>query len=436
MRKIVFLLTLALIYCSCQKEETGTYKKLMLKDNVSFVATPGGAEMRYKLPNDESIFGVTVRYKDVRGKEITKVSGYGSGTLVIDGFDKAQTGIPIEIMLVDNKDNISEPIHMTFDTEDSAPYAFFDSAEVSPYWAGFQLTYSIEGAANGLAHVFYLGVNPQTHQNDTILIKSFPITKSYEPIVFQPKQKNDKNTVIVRTEDFRGNRVKERVWTDVESYSVMQMDPKNFEFDSRGLSVENEKEKVGVKYLFDGDLNGVARMQSKDYAETFTFLAGPNAEGQPMFIDMKEGQIPATIRMYGLLKTPKGFPSAWDEGVELGVIWQNEYADKLPCKVTVYGGNQKEGDDWTQLGQYEEPNVTLSVRWCHRCYTHENSLKTDYEVRDGKPAYLEVFLAAQSTEYRYLKVVVDQVFDRYYTQGTTNPNNFVSFNELEVYIKK
>lgn len=54
------------------------------------------------------------------------------------------------------------------------------------------------------------------------------------------------------------------------------------------------------------------------------------------------------------------------------------------------------------------------------------------------PAYMEVSLKAQSTEYRYLKVVVDDVFGSQFSinQDTKNNSKYVTMHELEVYVKK
>ena len=108
-----------------------------------------------------------------------------------------------------------------------------------------------------MVHVMYLGINPITQKSDTILLKSFPITLSGDTLKFVLQQKLDKATVVLRTEDYRGYRVKQKIWKDVDIYSVeeLQLTEMNF-IDKDGCSVENEKEKIGVKYLFDGDTKG------------------------------------------------------------------------------------------------------------------------------------------------------------------------------------
>lgn len=439
MKKIVFLLTLAMIYCSCQKEDVGTFEIPMSKENVVFTAVPGGAVMKFKLPNDDRVFGLNVRYKDERNEDVFKVVGYGSDSLLLDGFNQAQQSVPVQITLIDSNNKESEPINLNFSTKDSAPYAFFDSAEVTPYWGGFQVTYSVPESVNGMAHVFYLGTNPLTHEADTILVKSFVISKSSEPVVFPLKQVSDKNTVIIRTEDHRGNRVKEQTWKDVPSHSIIQVDPKNFDFDAGGLSIENENDKLGIQYLFDGDLKGRKRLISPKVQETYTFLAGPDAAGKPFIVDLREPKLPAKIRIYGILSNKKTFPAAWDKEAEFGSVWKAKVEDKLPCKVTVYAGNDKNGDEstWQKLGQFEQNKITTAKdRWCYHCFNHGSSVKSVDELDAKDPVYLEMLLSAQTTTYRYIKIVVDELFDYYNASGTGNQDGFVTMNELEVFVKK
>lgn len=449
MRKIALTLILLGLLYSCEKE-SNIFEISMQPQEVSFKAIEGGAEMQYAIPNDPKVFAIHVRYKNWMGEDVLKVGSYGSNKIILDGFNKAEENIPVTITLADNHNIESVPIELSFSTLDSAPYAFFDKAKVEPYWGGFQLTYEVPDRVSGMVHVFYLGTNPLTNSSDTILVKSFPLVNKEETVVFPLKQLRDKNTVVVRTEDFKGYRVREQVWKDVESYSKVKYDSEKLSLiDVKKLSVEDDKvDMVGAKYLFDGELKGEQRMKlaygkGGDVAEVFTFIAGPKAVGEPFIIELNEAKVPASIRIYGILRMPKfGFTNAESKIQSyLKSVWNASYDDKLPCKVTVYAGNNKDGNDeeWVEFGSFEQNRfANILDRWTRKTAHQIVIIDNITQLKAEDPAYMEVSLKAQSTEYRYLKVVVDDVFGSQFGIGKDNKNNskYVTMHELEVYVKK
>lgn len=449
MRKIALTLILLGFLYSCEKENS-VFEVSMQPQGVSFKAIEGGAEMQYSMPNDSKVFAIHVRYKNWMGEEVLKVGGYGSDKIILDGFNKAQENIPITIALADNNNLESAPINLSFSTLDSAPYAFFDNAKVEPYWGGFQLSYTLSDRVSGMVHVFYIGTNPITHNTDTILVKSFPLINKEETIVFPLKQIRDKNTVLVRTEDFKGYRVREQVWKDVESYYKIKYDYEKLSLiDVKKLSVEDDKvDMVGAKYLFDGDVKGEKRLtyaygKVGDTAEAFSFIAGPKAVGEPFIVELAEAKVPASIRIYGILRMPKYmFPTSYsDVSSNLKSVWLGSYDDKLPCKVTVYAGNNKDGGDeeWVKFGSFEQDRFAkVEDRWSKNTMSNLVIIDNISQLKEHDPAFMEVNLKAQATEYRYLKVIVDDVFGSMYglNMDTKNNSKYVTMQELEVFVKK
>lgn len=57
---------------------------------------PGGAVMYYTLPANLDVFAINARYEDHRGQSILKVGGYGSDSLILDGFNEASANIPVQ----------------------------------------------------------------------------------------------------------------------------------------------------------------------------------------------------------------------------------------------------------------------------------------------------------------------------------------------------
>lgn len=445
--KYILLLFIVFGFWACQDDDDGTFRITMSKENVHFKATPGGAVMYYYLPSDGDVFSLNLRYTDARGQEVLKVGGYGGDSLIIEGFNEARKGVPAQVTLVNRRNEESSAIEVSFDTENSAPYAFFESAEVSPYWEGFQVTYEAPDQVAGMAHVFYLGTNPLTHNPDTILVKSFPILRGRDTMRFRLQQLREKNTIILRTEDYRGYRVKQKIWEDVEAYGLEKLNLSEANFiDKYNLSQEIERDKLGAKYLFDGDLKGKQRMLGGDRFSVYTFLAGPNAREVPFIFDMNQAEVPACVRIYGMLKFDVPFPdNTYPKNDHLSSeIWMGTYKDKLPCYVTLYGGNDKDGDDWKELGSFYQNRLTLEEdRWSVRC-SHKNYLyRNEEELATAEPAYIEImFTASKLEKYRYLKLIVNDVFvyDYYVAYGIITDNynqaKYVTMHEFEIYVKK
>ncbi|WP_270544968.1 DUF4959 domain-containing protein [Butyricimonas paravirosa] len=436
MKRILFISFILLAFWRCNDDDVFSFGSLMSQENIHFKAQPGGAMMYYKLPDESDIFGINVRYKDARNIEVLKTSDYGGDSLFLDGFNEACQGITARVTLVDNKGNESTAMEVTFNTEESAPYAFIDRAKVLPSWGGFQVLYESPGQASGMAHIFYLGTNPLTQEPDTILVKSFPILKGGDTLTFPLAQMREKNTIIVRTEDFRGYRVGQKIWPDIETYISEKLPLTMDNFDAGGKSLERDDLKVGLKYLFDGDLKGNQRMVTGKSKEMFTFLAGPDAVGKPMFVDLEEERVPASIRIYGILNMKLAKPA--------GNPWNQFPEARMPCDVIVYGGNDKNGNTWDRLGTFvQSPTLTPLDRWNYPCdQNNSGGSVNDLETLEAaEPCYMEVSFFASPARYRYLKIVVNDTFELgggYASlQGDFgNHENYVAMHELEVYVKK
>ena len=437
MKQILFISFILLTLGACNDDDSFSFGSLMSQEDIRFKAQPGGAMMYYKLPDENEIFGINVRYKDAQNIEVLKTSDYGSDSLFLDGFNEARQGIIAQVTLVDNKGNESKSMEVTFNTEESAPYAFIDKAKVLPSWGGFQVLYESPGVASGMAHIFYLGTNPLTLELDTILVKSFPILKGGDTLTYPLTQMREQNTIIVRTEDFRGYRVGQKVWPDIETY-VSEKFPLTIDnFDAGGKSVEREDLKVGLKYLFDGDLKGDQRIRIGNSKEMFTFLAGPDAVGKPMFIDLGEEKVPASIRIYGILHMKLAPPTAnpWNQFPEA----------RMPCDVIVYGGNDKNGSTWDKLGVFvQSPTLSPADRWNYPCDQNNSKgrIKDLEALEAADPCYMEISFFASPTKYRYLKIVANDTFDlgggyaELNSDFFGNHENYVTMHELEVYVKK
>ena len=434
MKNIMLISLLILGLWGCQDDEA-TFDISMSKENLSFRPTAGGAMMYYELPVSADVLAIRVRYTDAFGQEIMRTGSYACDSLQLVGFNEAQKGVQARITLCDRNNVESEPIEVVFDTEDSGPVAFFKDLEVTPSWNGFKIKYTVSGEVNGMAHVLYVGKNPQTQEPDTLLVKSFVIEEGTETRAFSLQQSAPANQIVIRTEDFRGYIVKQKIWENVEAYNTAKLDPSKYEFkDPFELSIEDSKALLGKEYLFDGDTKGETCF---GLYETYkTYLAGPGCVGKPLFIlDLKEPKLVSEIRLYAMLYM-RDIPYYTEDG--FGDIWDEEYMSKLPCDLTVYGSNDKDNENsWQELYHFkQDPELERDSRWCFRCIggAWKYQLETRAEVESADPSYISLPLSADGEALRYMKIVVNKTFVDYY--GYERYDQYVTLHELEVYTKK
>lgn len=164
--------------------------------------------------------GLNIRYKDYAGHEILRTSSALKDSVVLEGFNEAKQNVPAEVRFVKRDGEESAPIAVSFSTEDSAPYAFFNNVKVLSGWNGFSILTDNTTNAKGMAHIYYLGTDPLSGQPDTILIKTVNITEGKDTLNFELKQKSEDNTIVIRTEDYRGYMVREQAWSHVKAYNT------------------------------------------------------------------------------------------------------------------------------------------------------------------------------------------------------------------------
>lgn len=448
MKRLLYMLLASFFmsFYGCKDDESG-FQTNVSEAAFSFTPIAGGAIMHYTIPGDPEIIALNIRYKDVNGKSILRTGSMLSDSLVLVGFNEARQGVQAQVTLCKRNYEESKPITVSFDTKDSGPISFFDKAQVIPGWNGFSVLVDNVINTSGMAHVFYLGKDPLSNKPDTILVGSFSLREGTDTLSFQLKQLAEHNSVVLRTEDFRGYIVREKVWENVKSYNTEKLEPSKFDFIC-ATSVESERDMLGKKYLFDGDTKGETWLGTvADKNKYTTFLSGPNGigVGAPMYIDLKESRITAEIRIYGMLNVGHTFQRG-----NYAYAFGSDYGSRLPSSVIVYAAKGSDNNDWkhkewVKIGNYKEDReLYWQSRWSSRCEVvppevHESLLQKVYksleELDAVDPCFLSVLflVEGQGEGYRYLKIVVD---DTYYPKYTPNVLDFTTFHELEVYTQK
>ncbi len=442
-RIAIFLLLLACWGC----KDSEPVFDISISD-VAFDIKPvaGGAVIHYKLPANADIYAVEAHYRDYSGKELTSSGTYANDSLILYGFREATQDVPVTVTLMNFKKQVSKPIHLTFDTYDSGPIVYFENVQVRPNWDGFMVITDNPQNSNGMAHFFYLGTNPLDGLMDTLEVQSMPIRPGKDTLLFSLQQKRDFNTIFIRTEDVRGYRVKQVEYKNVEAYKRKKaVWPTDFEFlDPKNKSVEDEEYKLGIKYLFDGDTKGVQGYKDADtygYSKPSTFLAGPDAVGAPFIIDLKTPTIPAACRFYAFRSTNVIWPSMKATSpTKYAPVWNNIYITKLPCKLAIYASNNKDDDQsWVLLRKFEQDYKTpIRERWMEAAYNAATEPKNLKDLEAADPVYLDLTFPANPDTYRYLKIVVNDMFHNATNSvvNDMNPARYVSFHELEVFVKE
>lgn len=456
--KKLWMILLVACFWACDDNDEGRIFVDLPMEAFSFKPMAGGAVMHYILPDDPDIVAVQVRYQNAEGIDILRTGSCTCDSVLLTGFNEAMTDVSAQVTLCFIGERESQPIDVTFSTEDSAPVAFLKNVEVSSNWGGFTLSFDNPANATGMAHVFYVGIDPQSGLQDTILVESFLLTETdgIENVNYEMAQDISDPTVVIRAEDFRGIMVGERVWENVPTLIKAKLDKSNFNFYCDN-SIENDYDKLGVQYLFDGDLKGERSMESED-GRIYSFLAGPDAAGEnahPMYIDLKENRVMASIRLYTMFdcRDVMGLWSQWDGyygfDYQDAILVLDYIENELPCEVTLYGLKDDGGspadytamnsmEGWEEIGTFEQ---SKSAAWEERYYKearHQGYYgKTRDEIRAADPVFMEVVVPAIAQEegYRYLKMVINEVFDleMEISRNYVNTFKYVTFHELEVW---
>lgn len=432
MKKVIYGLLMFLAFCGCQDDETELFDA-EFPNGFSFRAIPGGTVMHYTLPNNNDVMGVRVRYQNAQGESVLKTASYACDSIELNGFNEKREGVEAFVTLCDRNNVESEPVRVTFDTEDSGPVAFFENLEITSGWHGINMRWDVPEGAKGLVHVMYLGESPFTSELDTLLVGSYSFSSGKGDLLLQPKQVLPQYSVIIRTEDFAGYTVMEKEWKDVEVYDITKLDGADIKLLSADLCKEDEESKLGIEYLFDGNTKGTFPVV---HGQINTFLAGPDAFDKPFVFDLGSEKQLAQIKLYAMLNISSAIP------------WANEffkgcYQSKVPSSMTIYGANDKDDrSSWVVLGEYEEiPDATEenhATWWCRGCATdvyNEQILRTEDDFEAAEPISRTFNIAAEEEQFRYLIVEVHDTYSERWGHTDQNRDNYWTLHELEVYAK-
>ena len=213
-----------------------------------------------------------------------------------------------------------------------------------------------------------------------------------------------------------------------------------FDFlDPEGISIEDPAARLGKDYLFDGDTKGIIFYGLNTNAAYATYLSKGEPVGKTLFIlDLREARNIAMTKLYAMLYVNDNFP--WAGQTLYGDIWQGAYMNKLPCDVSVYVSNDMDDENsWREIGHFkEDPKLDMANRWCSRASgsSPDNRFPTIDAINAAEPIAMQIDFPATAEPFRYLKVVVNDVFEhRDLNWPYKNTQKNVTIQEFEVYAK-
>lgn len=426
MKKILYLLTLAVVIFACDKDDP-TFNIDVVGESISFTAFPGGATMHYMVADNSDVQGIRAVYNDFEGNQKIVEGSHSNNELKLYGFVDAMTNVPVKIYYLDKNDVASEPIEKTFNTLDCAARAIFDDLSVTPYWTGFMVSYTAPEETDGFVHIARR-VTLENGDTEIRILQSMPIESGEATFRFTDTADEENFTdVLVWSEDFFGNKVKTEEYENVVALTDTKLVwQDNFEF--LGSSEENEDLKTGVKYLFDGDIKGHQNLLSGNGNSPYSFVSESGSMPGFWTVEFNEAQHPSRVRVYQALNTGINWP-------ELYYLHWQEYL--MPNHVKFYMGNDLEApiEEWLEVGEFFEPLSTPEhLRWIYPTYNVHEAYKDIEGLGLADPCFFEILIDPTDEPYKYLRMEVLGTFIYLDRNGNPyNAENRVTMHELEVY---
>lgn len=440
MKKYFLILLIASILCSCSDDEKIIFDVNLSDLQITFESYEGGAYMNYSLPASTDVYGIQVKYKDYKGEDITVKGTHTNNQLDLFGFNKAQDDVPVEIALIDHDGNLSKTINRSFSTLNSAALSVFDELEVSSHWNGFRVSYpAFSGRSEGVVNIFFVGTNPKTNEIDSLLVSSLPFFENGHTFKYTGiEDESIKDvTIVVKTEDSRGNFIKKKIFEKVDVAHAKQFNSADIDF--TGSSIEDDSKKLGSKYLFDGDVRGEQCLEKGNSSKLYSYKSEEGAEFDErnvLTLDLKGENEIAWIRIYSHLSAR--MPNAAAGGMtyttmKLGYKWY------YPNHVTLYGTNDKDApeEEWVELSSfYQSALLDIESSWIAPAFDFENYYTVD-EIdmfKKADPNYIQLNCDISGNSYRYLKVKINETFYSK-TSTTLGKKGYFGMEELEVFVK-
>ena len=133
---ILFISFTTLLGCMDDENQDSTPPGSLTIENIT--PTNGGGIISYMLPNDSDILFVRAEYTNSLGVDVYRVSSSHNNSVEIDGLNQ-NTPIQVRLFVVDENENMSQPVEVEFTPLPSFIYLVQESISISPDLGGVKL---------------------------------------------------------------------------------------------------------------------------------------------------------------------------------------------------------------------------------------------------------------------------------------------------------
>ncbi|MAU31277.1 MAG: hypothetical protein CMC36_05155 [Flavobacteriaceae bacterium] len=201
---ILFISIIILFGCKDDENQDSTPPGSLTIENIT--PTNGGGIISYQLPDDSDILFVRAEYTNSLGVGVYRVSSSHNNSIEIDGLNQ-NTAITVRLFVVDENENISQPVEVDFTPLPSFIYLVQESISISPDLGGVKLEW--ENVEEKTVYV-HLHIVDGDEEEIRILSSNTPTEE-----IFVRGLESNEMIFLTKVEDFDGNI------TDLEEKAII-----------------------------------------------------------------------------------------------------------------------------------------------------------------------------------------------------------------------
>ena len=191
---ILFISVVILFGCKDDENQDSTPPGSLTIENIT--PTNGGGIISYQLPDDSDILFVRAEYTNSLGVDVYRVSSSHNNSIEIDGLNQ-NTAITVRLFVVDENENISQPVEVEFIPLPSFIYLVQESITITPDLGGVKLEWE-----NVAEKTVYVHLHIVSGSDEEIRILS---SNSSTESIFVRGLESVEMTFLTKVEDFDGN---------------------------------------------------------------------------------------------------------------------------------------------------------------------------------------------------------------------------------------
>ena len=202
--KTLFLSFMLVLACDTENNQDTTPPGILTINGV--VPTNGGGIISYILPSDNDVLFVRAEYTNSLGNNVYRVSSSHNQSIEIDGLNQ-DTPVEVTLFVVDESQNISDPVVVDFVPLPSFIYLVQESISITPDLGGVKIEWENLAQKTVYVHVYIINGSDEE-------IRILSSDNEFENI-FVRGLPSEEMTFLTMVEDFDGNI------TDLEEKAIL-----------------------------------------------------------------------------------------------------------------------------------------------------------------------------------------------------------------------